>query len=244
MNIAILDDIQADRDKASFCLHAYFTRHPAIGTVHFQEFVSGEAFLQAFAPGLFQCILIDYYMDGISGMETARQIRKYDDKAILIFITTSHDYAIEGYKVKASGYLTKPFDYDALEEIMTLIDMNKIRDNEFIELDTGNRTVRILLNDIIYCDIAGHYVQVYTESAGLRKFRMSFFQLTEMLRPFDEFLPCYRGCIVNMNKITKIDQCDFLMDNGVRIPFRKKEQGLVTATYTDFLFDKVRRTQH
>lgn len=244
LNIAILDDAAADRDKASSCLLNYFSSHPAISGVSIYEFESGEAFLQAFTPRFYQFILIDCYMDGISGLETAKLIRKSDKHAILIFITASRDYAIDGYKVQASGYLTKPFTYDALEEIMTLIDINKLRDEEFIQLDAGSCPVRILLHDIIYCDIAGHYVQVHTRSTEVLRFRMAFAKLSSMLKPFEHFLFCYRGCIVNMNHIFRVEQLDFIMANGDRIPFRKKDQALIMAAYTEFLFKKVRGSQH
>lgn len=241
MNIAILDDLASDRSMASSCLLTYFSKHAAQGPVTIKEYESGEAFLKTFTAGFFQFIFLDYYMDGISGMETARQIRSTDQNVILIFITTSRDYAIDGYKVKASGYLVKPFQECELEEILDLIDINRLRDEEFIELDMGSKPVKLLLHDIIYCDITGHYVQVHTQNMGVFKLRMSFSRLTKLLSAYDNFLPCYRGCIINLGKVQKLDQLNFLMENGERIPFRKKEQALVTEQYTDFLFEKVRK---
>lgn len=240
MYIAILDDAAADRKKAEACLHTYFSNHPVIDPVIISEFKSAEDFLKSFVPDIYQFIFIDYYMAGMSGLEAARKIRETDKNAILIFITSSQDYAADGYKVKASGYLLKPFTYCDIEEIMDLIDIKEIRDRQFIELEAGSYPVRILLNDIIYCDIAGHYVQIHTEGMGLQKFRMTFLSLTRLLSPYKSFLPCYKGCIINMKRVNKVEELSFCMDNGERIPFRKKEQTLLMKHYSDFLFDKVR----
>lgn len=243
VKIAIIDDIQSDRAMAAGYLQTFFSKYPNMNPITIYEFDSGEIFMENFIPNSFCFIFIDYYMNGISGIETARRIRQIDDNVILIFITLSRDYAIDGYKVKASGYLLKPYEYNDLEEILLLIDIKKLRDKQFIEIDTGNRIVRILLNEIIYCDISGHYVQIHTHNAGLLKFRMTFSQLTLLLHPYKRFLSCYRGCIINMKRVDRIENLNFFMDNGEQVPFCKKEQTSVMKLYYDYLFEEVRESQ-
>lgn len=243
MNIAIIDDLKTDRMKISDCLCTFFSHLDINVSSVVTEFVSGEAFLETFEKSIFQLILIDYYMDGISGMETARSIREKDTEVVLIFITASSDYAVDGYRVRASGYLVKPFSYDNFEETMKLIDIKKMIDRQFIQLDAGSGQVRVLLNDIIYCDIDRHYVCIHAHRMGVLKFRMTFQKLTDLLLPFNQFLACYRGCIINMARVKKMEELNFCMNNGERIPFRKKEQAILKKIYTDYLFEKVRESQ-
>lgn len=47
-------------------------------------------------------------MNGINGMETARKIRLWDTSCHIIFVTTSSDFAVDSYEVKATYYLIKP----------------------------------------------------------------------------------------------------------------------------------------
>ena len=47
-------------------------------------------------------------MPDITGMELARKIRSFDKSADIIFLTTSPEYAVESYTVKATNYLMKP----------------------------------------------------------------------------------------------------------------------------------------
>ncbi len=76
------------------------------------RFSSGEDFLGAFTPGKYDLIFLDIYMDGITGMETAKRIRQTDHDCRIIFITISPEFAVESYNVNASFYLLKPIGKD------------------------------------------------------------------------------------------------------------------------------------
>ena len=49
--------------------------------------------------------LLDIMMPLLNGMETAHEIRKNDSVVKIIFLTSSPEFALESYDVKASGYL-------------------------------------------------------------------------------------------------------------------------------------------
>ncbi|MBC7949108.1 MAG: response regulator [Chitinophagaceae bacterium] len=80
-------------------------------------------------------IFLDMRMPGWDGMETAEQIRKYDSKAEIIFVTAFSDRSIDDIIARAGqnvGYHCKPY---AAEEITQLAikassDYNKLRNLE------------------------------------------------------------------------------------------------------------------
>lgn len=240
MNIAIIDDVSADCNLLTKYLNIYFSKYCAGIPAIIQTFESGEAFLTVFDRNSYDIIFIDYYMHSLSGMDTAYSIRRKDSAAVIIFTTVSRDFAIESYKVKASGYLVKPLSLETLSELMLLIDIKKLKERQFIQIINGYETVKIPLNNIIYCDITGHYVQIHTMTFGTQKSRMSFSKLCGMLTPYPEFLICCRGCIINMNHIERMENLVFFMDCGERIPFRQKNHNEILKAYSEFLFDKVR----
>ena len=84
-------------------------------------------------------------MQELSGIETARQIREFDKLVILVFITTSRDYAIDSYQVRAGGYLLKPFSYDDFEQTLLLLDLAKLRNARFICLQNEKMLLRVLM---------------------------------------------------------------------------------------------------
>ena len=107
MRIAIVDDLAAERALLQSRLERQFSRRNVQAA--FYGFESGEAFLAAEKAQHFTAAFLDIYMNGMSGMEAARELRKLDTDCMLVFTTTSTDHALEGFQVRAMHYLVKPF---------------------------------------------------------------------------------------------------------------------------------------
>lgn len=76
MHFAIVEDTESDRKTLQELIFANCSRHGE--TVEFSFYPSGEAFLEAFHPGLFSAVFMDIMLDrkGKNGMETAKELRK------------------------------------------------------------------------------------------------------------------------------------------------------------------------
>ena len=107
MNIAIIDDIASDAEQLKRIITSYFENRQIPTEIRY--FSSAEALFDDYRPGNFQILFLDIYMDGITGMEAARRIRNQSDDCILVFVTTSSEFAVESYDVNAAYYLLKPF---------------------------------------------------------------------------------------------------------------------------------------
>jgi len=80
-------------------------------------------------------IFLDMRMPGWDGMETAEQIRKYDSKAEIIFVTAFSDRSIDDIIARAGqnvGYHCKPYAAEEITQIATkaVSDYNKLRNLE------------------------------------------------------------------------------------------------------------------
>lgn len=59
--------------------------------------------------------ILDIDMPGINGLDLAHEILKAHPKADVIFSTGFGEFALDAYRVKASGYLMKPIKKTKLE---------------------------------------------------------------------------------------------------------------------------------
>ncbi len=59
---------------------------------------------------------LDIEMPGINGIDFAKKLKKINPHINIIFVTAYNDYALEAYKLHASGYLSKPVNAEKIKE--------------------------------------------------------------------------------------------------------------------------------
>ena len=79
-------------------------------------FLDGEAGYKAFMKGKYDMCLLDVMMPKMDGFDLAREIRLINADVPIIFLTARNlkDDILEGFKLGADDYLTKPFSMDEL----------------------------------------------------------------------------------------------------------------------------------
>lgn len=59
---------------------------------------------------------LDIEMPGMNGIKLAKKLKAINPKTKIIFVTAYNDYALEAYKVHASGYISKPVSEEKIKE--------------------------------------------------------------------------------------------------------------------------------
>jgi len=180
-------------------------------------FASGEDFLAVFASGEkhYDLILLDIVMGGMNGMELAAEIRKRDEKAAIVFITSSREYALDGYNVNALHYLLKPVDSVVLEHLILSDYKNKFQ-SEFLCFKSGVQNLRLPVNDIIRAETVGRRVEI-TLTDSVVTYPGKLTKLLEEL-PKDQFVRCHQAFAVNIQKTRELTRQSALSVNGVETP--------------------------
>ena len=108
MRIAIVDDLTTESNHLQEMLTQQF--HETHTDIHRLDiYSSAEALLEKWEPNAYDLVLLDIYMDGMTGVELAHILRRSDEHVRLVFCTTSYEFASESYAVGASYYLHKPY---------------------------------------------------------------------------------------------------------------------------------------
>lgn len=96
-------------------------------------YFDGEAGYKAFAKTKFDMCLLDVMMPKMDGFTLAKEIRMVNADIPIIFLTAKNlkDDVLEGFKIGADDYLTKPFSVDELvyrmEAILRRVKVKKQR---------------------------------------------------------------------------------------------------------------------
>lgn len=236
MRIAIVDDISEERKLLRSRLEHQFARrgiHPDIA-----EYENGEDFLCAAKQQLFTVVFLDIYMNGTNGIETAKELRKFNSDCLLIFTTTSTDHALDGFKVRAMHYLVKPYSED---EISSLIDeiLSRIPDSgKYIDVKVNGSNIQIPFQNIIYAEHFSHLIHIHTTAAKELITRQSFESFTTSLKMDPRFYLCNRGVVINLEHAADFDGTCFILDDGSNIPVSRKLIKNARQTFMDFLFQR------
>jgi two-component system, LuxR family, response regulator FixJ len=102
--VAIVDDDDGMREALSDLL--------LVLGLSCRTFDRAETLLAEYEPGIFDCIITDVRMPGISGLDLLRRLRSFGEPVPVIVITSDTDpktrsQALEG---GAHAYLTKPIE--------------------------------------------------------------------------------------------------------------------------------------
>jgi len=181
-------------------------------------------------------VFLDIQMPGINGMELARTM---DPKILIVFTTAFDNYAVEGYKVNAIGYLLKPFNfeefYDAAAKALSVFEsknaINNSNNDQFIFVKTEYRIQRIEFKNILYIEGLKDYVKIYLQNQIKPVVSlMSMKSINERL-PQAQFMRVHRSYIVNLTKIQTIERSRILFGD-VFIP--------VSDNYKDVFWEFVK----
>ena len=215
MRIAIVDDLAAERALLKDRLEQQLQRRNIQADI--LEYESGEEFLEAVRKAPFTAAFLDIYMNGMTGMEAAKELRKTDTDCLLVFTTTSTDHALEGFQVRALHYLVKPFteaDIDALtDELLARVPQPE----KFMTLRVDGSEFRLRYRDIVYAEHFAHMIYVHTTVQKTLATRQPFKSFIAPLKDDTRFFVCGRGVIVNLEHAKDLEGAAFRMADGSRV---------------------------
>lgn len=240
LNISICDDRQEQLAKIHTAALEYFKSHSE-WTIQINCFDNSLLFLESLEKtGGCDIALLDICMPGILGTEVAKEIRKRRDKTEIIFLTTSDEYAIDAFALKATHYLMKPFTQQQFDEAMDRA-MLRFADGllkTIVIKPEGGGAQAVDINEILYIESRGHLLTVYTKNGSCTEGQRSLARLLEELEKQSpsQFISPYKGFIVNQKAIKTIEKEQIILRSGHRIPIPKRGFRELQNNYFDYMF--------
>lgn len=237
MRIALIDDDCALIEALSAMVTAELEKSGYRENI-IEAFENGETFLTKWNPGAYDIIILDIFMDELTGVATARKIRESDHTVRLVFCTTSNEFASESYEVNASYYLHKPIDSKGIAEMFRRLNLDAFEKTKTLRLPDGHP---VMVRRILYTDYCNHVVTLYIEDEEPYRVRMSQTALEALLLPFGYFFSPIKGIIINFHEVIKMTEEAFILSSGKTIHITRRKYKDAKDAYTRFRFDKMRK---
>lgn len=236
MNIAICDDDRSEINLLIELINSYCVSKEL--ECFIESYSNGDDLLEKSSCFLFDILFLDIYMEGKSGIETARIIRETNKKTLIVFTTSSAEHALDGFEVQAIHYLLKPLTPASVEEALNRCFQYLDRCDKFIQVTCERVLVRICLKELIYAETFSNLIILHTNKQCYKTY-MSLSELFDTIND-ESFLRCHRSYIVNMNYIDRIENGNFVLNDSQIIPIRRQDRQLMRQQYTKYLFETIR----
>lgn len=150
LRIAICDDEIDARDALRIQLEKLMIEDTEEIIYEFSSGTNAASWLRKH-PGEVDLLFLDVEMKGLNGMETAEEIRTFDDQLTIVFVTGYSDYVFDGYHVGALDYLMKPATEEKLRQLLGRVRAKSAREEaQTYTIKTIDGTWRFHLSDILY----------------------------------------------------------------------------------------------
>ena len=223
INICIVEDESDQADLLRNYIQTYGNKtNQQFNITHFSDGIDLVDEYRA----QFDIILLDIQMKHLDGMVAAEKIRKVDADVVIIFITSTVRYAVQGYAVDALGYVLKPVPYLQFEQLFdkAISRVMTKKDKLYIRVSVDERQLKLDCDNIYYIESQRNNVCIhcadedYITAGPLKKFE-------EMLSGHG-FSKCHNAYIVNLSYVEGVRKEEVLLTSGIVLPIsraRKKE---------------------
>ena len=239
-NIAVVDDRKEDRLALQEAINNYFSRQ-ATHKISVDSFTSAEEFLPEFKEGKYQLVFLDIVMHEMNGIELAKHLRAQDAQLLIVFQTTSREYAFDAFPVHPFDYLMKPWTQenldDVLEEALRVI---KAGDPE-IEVATARARYHVPLRTICAVISQGHNVELQLTNNQSLTSTETFKNIASKLQSDPRFLEINRGLIVNMDEVLAPQKDVMQMKNGSVHSIRVNGRAGVLSAFSQYMISRMER---
>lgn len=231
MRIAICDD-----SKENLALLEDVVDGLKLRETEVECFENGESLLRYITDSkdnFYQIYLLDIEMPGINGLDTAKQIREIDKRAIIIFVTAYSDYVFSSFEVQPFRFINKPIDREKLENVIHAAVNYIYTSKRYIFISVEKAKIQLCCEDIMYFEGDKRKVNVY-----LPEETYSFYsKMSDIEKMVDNswFVRIHVSFIVNMDYVKAIYTDEIVLNNGVHLPVSRKYQKSVKLEHMRYL---------
>ena len=217
MNILICDDIHSEALKLDKIIKE---AGGEAACVYFDNGADVLAYLESGAK--VDVCFLDIILPEINGIELARRMRSANYNGKIVFLSTSSDYGIESYQVKAYSYLLKPVKTgEVLRILQEIKNLSYTEDTAGIKLSARNMSKFLYFHEIAFIEVSGHTVYFRLLDGTELALNVAFNTILPQLLADGRFAQCHRSYVVNMDAVSQINGREIILRCGRKAPLSR-----------------------
>lgn len=237
INIAVVDSSYGDRKRTLNLVDEYMKGVRIKAKIEW--FNSGQGILNDVeANGSYDLYLIEPVLPDINGINLARQLKKFYEKGMVVFISETESYAFAAFEVRAFDYISKSSNkvrfFKMLDNAIETIINNMVVSVVVLELQTG--FVRVPADDISHVDIVGRALCYHMKSGAVhysKSLRYGFATEVGKLLEHPWFVMSGVSHLLNISCITVLHKTHAIMSNGETVPITHASYPMVRKLWSE-----------
>ena len=180
----------------------------------------------------FTMYFLDIIMPAYTGIEVAKEIRRFDQNAPILFFTSSTEFALQSYSVKAINYVLKPVSKDKL--FLTLdevLERARIEDDNAFVVKSAVGIQKIVIANLVYAEVIGRNVLYHMLTGRVIECTDSFAAVCEKLLSYTCFIKTHRSYIVNMQYVDTLDNNQMILQTLESVPIAQGKAKEIRSRY-------------
>ncbi len=184
----------------------------------------------------FDIYCLDIIMPGFKGIDVAKEIRGFDKTAPILFFTSSPEFALESYSVKAINYLLKPISKEkffiTFDDILEQIKAKKDEDAVIVKSKEGIQ--KIIISNLVFAEVIGRNVMYHMRSGKVIECTEAFSSVCDNLLKYGCFIKPHRSYLVNMQYVDTIENHQMTLQNLSSVPVAQGKAREIKQQYLNY----------
>ncbi len=242
IRVALCDDETACHDTTKKLLAEYARKTSSISFM-LSCFSSGRELLNYInANETFDIYLLDIIMPDINGIRLGVTLREQNDDGLIIYLTSSPDFAVESYNTDALHYLLKPIDSSQFFRCMDKA-LNRLNRSltETISIKTPDSTRIVPVSNILYAGRMNRHIRYYLNDNTVIDsvtFNGTFHDAISPLVSCHGFLIVGSSFVVNLYYVTEVTKTDMVLSGNCLVPIPRRIYETVKSKWADYWLNK------
>ena len=184
-------------------------------------FDNGDSLIRECDNARYDIIFLDIVMPLLNGMDTAKELRDRDKAVKIIFLTSSPEFALQSYSVKATDYCIKPIAYERLKDVMDDCTAFHRQEPENLTLKTIGGYQKIYLHDIEYIEAQNKRAFFFLKSDKVVEVIQQFYTFETGLSDSKGFFFFFCSYLVYLPNVDYFSNTEIKTKSGRSIPIAR-----------------------